>query len=458
MLAVARIRPGVRPLVRWVSGERDGLDPALVWRTAVALPLEIVRRSGKAGVALVALPASVFATVELGLPLYSAVFFLAASMVAIAYTAMLHFFASELALGPVVRELSDRLPGDFPAQQVGVPLRWKLLGAIPLINVITGVVVSGLSTSQRHSVEDIGVSVLVALIVAFTISLELTLLVSRSVLRPVRDLLEATERVKRGDLSVRVPVTSGDELGTLALGFNQMMSGLSEREALHEAFGSYVDPQVAARVLEEGARLPGQELEVTVLFVDVRDFTSFAERAGAHEIVAYVNEFLELVVPTLTRHGGHANKFVGDGVLGVFGAPVELPDHADRALAAASELAAAAEERFGERLRIGVGINSGEVIAGTIGGGGKLEFTVIGDPVNVAARVEQMTRETGDTVLLTEATRSLLSGQPELESRGAIPLKGRAEPVPVFALVASKCEIVQTAVNTGQGMSERGMN
>ncbi len=360
VLAVARIRPRVRPLVRWVSGERDGLDPALVWRTAVALPLEIVRRSGKAGVALVALPASVFATVELGLPLYSAAFFLAVSMVAIAYTAMLHFFASELALGPVVRELSGRLPGDFPAQRVGVPLRWKLLGAIPLINVITGVVVSGLSTSQRHSVEDIGVSVLVALIVAFTISLELTLLVSRSVLGPVRDLLDATERVKRGDLSVRVPVTSGDELGTLALGFNQMMSGLSEREALHAAFGSYVDPQVAARVLEEGARLPGQELEVTVLFVDVRDFTSFAERAGAHEIVAYVNEFLELVVPTLTRHGGHANKFIGDGVLGVFGAPAELEDHADRALAAAAELAATAEERFGERLRIGVGINSGE--------------------------------------------------------------------------------------------------
>ena len=459
VLAVARIRPRVRPLVRWVSGERDALDPALVWRTAVALPLEIVRRSGKAGVALVALPASVFATVELGLPLYSAAFFLAVSMVAIAYTAMLHFFASELALGPVVRELSGRLPGDFPAQRVGVPLRWKLLGAIPLINVITGVVVSGLSTSQRHSVEDIGVSVLVALIVAFTISLELTLLVSRSVLGPVRDLLDATERVKRGDLSVRVPVTSGDELGTLALGFNQMMSGLSEREALHAAFGSYVDPQVAARVLEEGARLPGQELEVTVLFVDVRDFTSFAERAGAHEIVAYVNEFLELVVPTLTRHGGHANKFIGDGVLGVFGAPARARrprgSRAGGRRGAGRHGRGALRRATADRRREST---RGRVIAGTIGGGGKLEFTVIGDPVNVAARVEQLTRETGDTMLLTEATRSLLSGEPELESRGAIPLKGRAEPVPVFALVASKCEIVQTAVNTGQGMSERGMN
>ena len=98
------------------------------------------------------------------------------------------------------------------------------------------------------------------------------------------------------------------------------------------------------------------------------------------------------------------------------------------------------------------------MIAGTIGGGGKLEFTVIGDPVNVAARVEKMTRETGDAVLLTEATRRLLSGETQLESRGTIALRGRAEAVPVFALVASKCEIVQTAVNTGQGMSERGMN
>src|SRR6185437_5412255 len=172
--------------------------------------------------------------------------------------------------------------------------------------------VSGLSHGSQSSVAGLGLSVLIAVIVAFTLSLELTVLVSRSVLRPVRDLLQATERVKAGDFSARVPVISGDELGTLAISFNQMMRGLTERQALHEAFASYVDPQVARRVLEEGSRIEGEETEVTV---------------------AYVNDFLELVVPIVTRHGGNANKFVGDGLLAVFGAPVRLENHADCAVA-----------------------------------------------------------------------------------------------------------------------------
>jgi class 3 adenylate cyclase len=292
----------------------------------------------------------------------------------------------------------------------------------------------------------------VALLVAFTLSLELTVLVSRSILRPVRDLLDATERVKAGDFSARVPVTSGDELGELALSFNDMMGGLAEREALREAFASYVDPQVARRVVEEGTRLEGEETEVTLVFIDIRDFTSFAERASAREVVAYVNEFLDLVVPILTRHGGHANKFVGDGVLGVFGAPARLDDHADRAVAAVCEIAVAVERHFGDRLRIGAGVNSGPVVAGTIGGGGKLDFTVIGDAVNVAARVEEATRQTGDTVLITDATCSLLSTEHEdLEKRGAIALKGRSDPVRIYAVVDEARKILQTGYGASVG-------
>jgi adenylate cyclase len=323
--------------------------------------------------------------------------------------------------------------------------------------VITGVVVSGLSSGQRSSLAGLGLSVVVAVVVAFTLSLELTVLVARSVLGPVRHLLDATERVKAGDFSVQVPVTSGDELGALAGSFNQMMRGLAEREALHEAFASYVDPQVARRVLDEGARIGGEEAEVTIAFVDIRDFTTFAERTSARESVAYVNDFLELVVPIVTRHGGNANKFVGDGLLAVFGAPVRLPDHADRAVAAASEMAVAVRERFGERLRIGVGLSSGPVLAGTVGGGGKLDFTVIGDPVNVASRVEEVTRATGDTVLLTEATRALLSDETNaMEARGAIPLKGRNDPVRIYALVDAGREMVQTRTGVLGGLRSDG--
>jgi len=174
---------------------------------------------------------------------------------------------------------------------------------------------------------------------------------------------------------------------------------------------------------------------VTVMVVDIRGFTTFADRSTAREAVAYLNEFFGLVVPILTGHGGHANKLLGDGVLGVFGAPERLPDHADRALAAATDMLAAVESHFGERCRIGIGINSGLVLVGTIGGGGLAEFGVIGDPVNVAARIQDATRELREPLLLTEATRCLLEGlETSLEAHGSLRLKGKAEPVTIYGL------------------------
>jgi class 3 adenylate cyclase len=172
-----------------------------------------------------------------------------------------------------------------------------------------------------------------------------------------------------------------------------------------------------------------------VLFLDIRDFTAWAERTPAREVVRALNDFYEHVVPVLARHGGHANKFVGDGLLGVFGAPDRRPDHADRAVAAALEIADLVQREYGERLRIGIGVNSGTVLAGTIGGGGRLEFTVIGDPVNTAARVEAATRLTGDDVLVTEATRALLRDDTAcaFEPRPDVELKGKREPVRLYA-------------------------
>jgi adenylate cyclase len=436
--SVFKSKQVARPLLEWVREGRPPERAVEVWRDAVALPRDFVVRNGWQPFAMVGVPVSIYFTVEFDLPFYSAAVVFAAALVAVAYAAMLHFFASEAFLRPVLGDIARLLPADFSGQSVGVPLRWKLLGALPLINVITGVVVSGLSvTDQASSVSDLGVDVVVAVVVAFTISLELTLLVTRSVLRPVDDLLAATERVKRGDLDARVPLLSGDELGTLAGSFNEMMRGLAERERLREALGSYVDPDVANRVLTEGALLEGQDVEATVMFVDIRDFTPLAERSSARETVAYLNEFFELVVPIVLRHGGHANKFIGDGVLACFGAPEPLDGHAVRGVSAAIDVVLAVEERFGGRLSVGVGLNSGPLVVGSVGGGGRLEFTVIGDPVNVAARVEAATRETGDPVLITEATRCLLdAAEPKLLERGEVPLKGKSEPTPIYALAA----------------------
>jgi adenylate cyclase len=165
---------------------------------------------------------------------------------------------------------------------------------------------------------------------------------------------------------------------------------------------------------------------VTVAFADIRGFTTFADRSTAREAVDHLNGFFELAVPAVERHGGSVNKLLGDGLLAVFA----MPDHADRALAASADMLAAVQDRY----RIGIGLNSGLVLIGRIGGGGYCETGVVGDPVNVSARVQDATRELGEPLLLTEATRALLeSPAMALEPRGELSLRGKREPVAVYA-------------------------
>jgi len=174
---------------------------------------------------------------------------------------------------------------------------------------------------------------------------------------------------------------------------------------------------------------------VTIAFVDIRGFTTFAERSTAREAAAYLTEFFEVAVPVLRAHGGQLNKLLGDGLLTVFGAPVPAPDHADRAIAAATDLLAAVDARLGERCRIGIGVNSGLVLVGTMGAGQVLELAVVGDPVNVASRVQDATRDMGEALLLTDATRLLLdSAAARVQSRGTISVKGKARSIAVYGL------------------------
>ena len=215
-----------------------------------------------------------------------------------------------------------------------------------------------------------------------------------------------------------------------------MQAGLAERERLQAAFGSYVDPALATRLLAQGDDIfTGERIDVTVLFVDIRDFTPFAEANTAEDTVSHLNALFEIVVPAVLDAGGHVNKYLGDGALAVFGAPNALTHHADAAVAAALEISRRVVEHFEGAIRIGIGINTGQVIAGTIGGAGKLEFTLIGDTVNVAARIEQLTKTTGDTILLTQHTLDALAQPPDgLVDRGAHDVKGKSATVHVYAL------------------------
>jgi adenylate cyclase len=355
------------------------------------------------------------------------------SMLVFLYWVVLRFLGAERLLRPVLEDIGDALPDQAELPPVTIPLRWRLIAALPAINVITGAIVGGLAAGGEGEIEGFAIG-MGAATVALAISVPLIDLLSDSVVAPIAKLEEATGRVGRGDLGTRAAVFTTDETGELARSFNTMVAGLAERERIREAFGTYVDREVAEHILREGTDLGGEEVEVTMMFLDVRDFTGFAERAAAHEVVAALNRLFELVVPIIHAHGGHVDKFVGDGLLAVFGAPRRSEDHADQALAAALEVAAAAGRELGDELEIGVGLNSGSVVAGNVGGAGRLEFSVIGDAVNVAARVEAATRRTGDAILVSEHTRRLLRGSGvKLEERPQVPLKGKRRPVALYA-------------------------
>jgi class 3 adenylate cyclase len=191
------------------------------------------------------------------------------------------------------------------------------------------------------------------------------------------------------------------------------------------------------RLLREGQFLSGEEVDVTIMFVDIVGFSARAEILPAEQVCGELNAFFELVVPVVEEHGGHTNKLIGDGLLAVFGTPVKLDDHADRAVLAACIVQEKLDERYRGTLRAGVGLHTGSVIVGTMGGGSKLDFTFIGDAVNVASRVEALTRKTGDAILITEATKDALRRPTAvLASRGTEVVKGRSEPVSLFAVAS----------------------
>ncbi|MEO8966898.1 MAG: adenylate/guanylate cyclase domain-containing protein [Solirubrobacteraceae bacterium] len=243
------------------------------------------------------------------------------------------------------------------------------------------------------------------------------------------------EQVQAGSFDVRVPIYDGTEVGRLQLGFNRMAAGLAERERIRATFGSYVDPDVAERILEDDVELDGEEVDVTIMFLDVRGFTAFAEHTEARDVVTALNGLFERVVAVIHRHGGRVDKFVGDGLLAVFGAPRRLENHADAGLAAATEIVGATAGAAAGSLDLGIGLNSGPVVAGNLGGRGRLEYGVIGDPVNVAARVQAHTRETGDVLLVTQDPRERLTAPPDaLRRRDGVALRGRSEPIALYAL------------------------
>jgi adenylate cyclase len=351
-------------------------------------------------------------------------------------TATCSYLFSERLLRPsVARALGPGVPEGLavPGVATRILLTWALGTGLPVLGLVG--IGAGALAGQTATRSQLAVAIVVLGGIGIGVGLLAVVLVGRAIADPIDSVRQGLDQVQQGSFDVRVPVYDGSQIGRLQLGFNQMAEGLEERERIREAFGTYVDPGVASHILQGGIDLAGEEVVVTVMFIDVRGFTAFAERTPAIEVVARLNELFEQVVPHIHELGGRVDKFIGDGLLAVFGAPLRLADHADRAVQAALGIDAAVRSGVAGTLQIGIGINSGPVVAGNVGGAGRLEFSVIGDPVNVAARVEAATRQTGDTILVAEDTVSLLTQPFRLEERSEVALKGKSEVVRLFAVL-----------------------
>jgi adenylate cyclase len=263
---------------------------------------------------------------------------------------------------------------------------------------------------------------------------------------PLRRLRAGVERLSQGDLAVRVPPTSRDEVGELTRAFNEMGESLQQKERISRAFGRYVSDYVLNQLLESPAdgSLGGSEREITILFADIRRFTRLSEGMKASDVVALLNEVFQLASDRILACGGTIDKFIGDSVMAYFGAPVPDPEHPLQAVRAAIEIEKALlarNLRVGSdlgRVEIGIGIHTGIVVVGTIGSDRRSDFTAVGDAVNVAHRLEKLARPS--QILVSEAVQRRVRGAVRLRFEGERQLSGRLEPVHVYSVELDRAE------------------
>ncbi len=343
-------------------------------------------------------------------------------------TCAIAYLLSERMLRPAAaRALAEGVGQEThaPGVKARALLAWALGTGIPLV----GLVLVALSTliEGDFTADQLALAALVLAVVAIAIGFYVTTLAARAVADPIRAVRGAISRVEQGELDTRIPVYDGSEIGLLQAGFNQMVAGLREREKIHDLFGRHVGEEVARAAMEEDVELGGETREVSVLFVDMVGSTTLAAERPPQEVVETLNGFFAIVVESVREHSGWVNKFEGDAALAIFGAPVPLDDHAAKALAAAREL----QRRLGdlEGVEAGIGVSSGEVVAGNIGEEKRFEYTVIGDPVNEAARLTELAKSEGG-VLASDAAIDAASEEEgaRWELGDEVELRGRSQP------------------------------
>jgi adenylate cyclase len=303
---------------------------------------------------------------------------------------------------------------------------WAMGSAVPALGLMS-VAISTLVEAD-FTRDDLALLVLVVTAVILVFGALLVFIASRAVADPVVALSEAVDSVGEGDFDIDVPVYDGSEIGQLQAGFNDMVGGLRERERIRDLFGRQVGEEVVRTALEEDVELGGETRTVAILFCDVVGSTSIAAERDPHDVVDMLNRFFAVVVEVVRDHGGWVNKFEGDAALAVFGAPIELDDPAGSALAAARELSARFADELDD-LDAAIGVSYGEVVAGNVGEERRFEYTVIGDPVNEAARLTELAKERPGKVLASStAVEAASEDEAKFWELGeSVELRGRSQ-------------------------------
>lgn len=270
-------------------------------------------------------------------------------------------------------------------------------------------------------------------------------LLAGRIVKPVYTLVDASQKVAQGNLNQHVEIETGDEIGTLAVFFNRMVDGLRDRERVKDLFGRYVGDDIAREILKGDIPIGGRRVEATVLFSDIRDFSTISEQSDPDMLVRSLQEYFSAMISEVEIQKGLINKFGGDSILALFGAPVFVPDHAQLAVHSALRMIDRLEEINEDRtkrgepvLRIGIGINTGPMIVGNIGTQERAEYTAIGDAVNVASRLSDMNKTINDaSIFISQGTFEKLEWMAdglELKDLGEVAVKGKSEKVKVFAI------------------------
>jgi class 3 adenylate cyclase len=437
-------------VVLWLRRPGDTVDRG-AWRQALNYPVHMSLAIGLSALCVSVGAALVMAGVtgDVALAVHIAV----GGALAAILDAIFAWLYTDYTLRPLRRAMAMREPllpvGGHGIVHLG--LGAKMAVVIVGVSLVSAVVVGTLAyraatdALSSGNLTSLAIQLVLVTATGLVVSLSGCLLVTHHTTEPLTELTTLVAELTPERYSQRGVPASADEVGQLTWAVNAMLGGLEERDFIKDAFSRYVTRQVSDVVLQGGLELGGELLTATILMADIRDFTGLSERMPPRQVVRLLNRYFTEMVEECMEHGGMIDKFIGDCIMVVFGAPARLsPEQSARAAAMAGlgmrrRLAALNIAFLADglpMLRIGIGIHTGEAIAGNIGAPQRLDYTLIGDSVNTASRIESATKEVGFDLLLSATTRALLGDRARVGEPCVVQLKGKAQPTQVFPLHA----------------------